>query len=207
MTTPEPTVFLVDDDHAMRDALGLLLDTAGFNTVSFSSATEFLERYDASQPGCLVLDIRMPGMSGMELQEALVEQTAGLPIIFLTGHGNVSMSAKAFRTGAIDFLEKPFDEAMLLERIHEALGIDKTNRESAARHAHASSRLSVLTPREREVMLLLVAGNTNKEIAAKLDLSTRTIETHRGRVMEKTGVQSVAELVELAISSGSYTPK
>ena len=207
MTTPEPTVFLVDDDHAMRDALGLLLDTAGFNTVSFSSATEFLERYDASQPGCLVLDIRMPGMSGMELQEALVEQTAGLPIIFLTGHGNVSMSAKAFRTGAIDFLEKPFDEAMLLERIHEALGIDKTNRESAARHAHASSRLSVLTPREREVMLLLVAGNTNKEIAAKLDLSTRTIETHRGRVMDKTGVQSVAELVELAISSGSYTPK
>ena len=207
MTTPEPTVFLVDDDHAMRDALGLLLDTAGFNTVSFSSATEFLERYDASQPGCLVLDIRMPGMSGMELQEALVEQTAGLPIIFLTGHGNVSMSAKAFRTGAIDFLEKPFDEAVLLERIHEALGIDKTNRESAARHAHASSRLSVLTPREREVMLLLVAGNTNKEIAAKLDLSTRTIETHRGRVMDKTGVQSVAELVELAISSGSYTPK
>ena len=191
----------------MRDALGLLLDTAGFNTVSFSSATEFLERYDASQPGCLVLDIRMPGMSGMELQEALVEQTAGLPIIFLTGHGNVSMSAKAFRTGAIDFLEKPFDEAVLLERIHEALGIDKTNRESAARHAHASSRLSVLTPREREVMLLLVAGNTNKEIAAKLDLSTRTIETHRGRVMDKTGVQSVAELVELAISSGSYTPK
>ena len=207
MTTPEPTVFLVDDDHAVRDALGLLLDTAGFNTVSFSSATEFLERYDASQPGCLVLDIRMPGMSGMELQEALVEQTAGLPIIFLTGHGNVSMSAKAFRTGAIDFLEKPFDEAVLLERIHEALGIDKTNRESAARHAHASSRLSVLTPREREVMLLLVAGNTNKEIAAKLDLSTRTIETHRGRVMDKTGVQSVAELVELAISSGSYTPK
>ena len=207
MTTPEPTVFLVDDDHAMRDALGLLLDTAGFNTVSFSSASEFLERYDASQPGCLVLDIRMPGMSGMELQEALVEQTAGLPIIFLTGHGNVSMSAKAFRTGAIDFLEKPFDEAVLLERIHEALGIDKTNRESAARHAHASSRLSVLTPREREVMLLLVAGNTNKEIAAKLDLSTRTIETHRGRVMDKTGVQSVAELVELAISSGSYTPK
>ena len=207
MTTPEPTVFLVDDDHAMRDALGLLLDTAGFNTVSFSSATEFLERYDASQPGCLVLDIRMPGMSGMELQEALVEQTAGLPIIFLTGHGNVSMSAKAFRTGAIDFLEKPFDEAVLLERIHEALGIDKTNRESAARHAHASSRLSVLTPREREVMLLLVAGNTNKEIAAKLDLSTRTIETHRGRVMDKTGVQSVAELVELAISSGSYIPK
>ena len=207
MTTPEPTVFLVDDDHAVRDALGLLLDTAGFNTVSFSSASEFLERYDASQPGCLVLDIRMPGMSGMELQEALVDQAAGLPIIFLTGHGNVRMSAKAFRTGAIDFLEKPFDEAVLLERIHEAMDLDKTKRESAARHAHASSRLSVLTPREREVMLLLVAGNTNKEIAAKLDLSTRTIETHRGRVMDKSGVQSVAELVELAISSGSYTPK
>jgi FixJ family two-component response regulator len=207
MTKTEPTVFLVDDDHAVRDALELLLDTAGFNTVSFASATEFLESYDASQPGCLVLDIRMPGMSGMELQDALLTETAGLPIIFLTGHGNVSMSAKAFRTGAVDFLEKPFDEAVLLERIREALGLDRDNRESMARHARASSRLAVLTPREREVMLLLVAGNTNKEIAARLDLSTRTIETHRGRVMEKTGVQSVAELVELAISSGSYAPK
>jgi FixJ family two-component response regulator len=207
MTKTEPTVFLVDDDHAVRDALELLLDTAGFNTVSFASATEFLESYDASQPGCLVLDIRMPGMSGMELQDALLTETAGLPIIFLTGHGNVSMSAKAFRTGAVDFLEKPFDEAVLLERIREALKLDRDNRESMARHARASSRLAVLTPREREVMLLLVAGNTNKEIAARLDLSTRTIETHRGRVMEKTGVQSVAELVELAISSGSYAPK
>lgn len=207
MTNPKPTVFLVDDDHAVRDAMELLLDTAGFSTVSFASATEFLERYDASQPGCLVLDIRMPGMSGMELQEALVAEAVGLPIIFLTGHGNVRMSAKAFRTGAIDFLEKPFDETVLLQRIHEALRLDRANRESADRQAQASSRLAMLTPREREVMLLLVSGNANKEIAARLDLSTRTIETHRGRIMEKTGVQSVTELVELAISSGSYVPK
>lgn len=207
MTILEPTVFLVDDDHAVRDALELLLDTAGFNTVSFPSASEFLEHYTANQPGCLILDIRMPGMSGMELQEALVAKAVDLPIIFLTGHGNVRMSAKAFRTGAIDFLEKPFDEAVLLRRIHEALRLDRANRESAARQAMASNRLAELTPREREVMLLLVAGNANKEIAAKLDLSTRTVETHRGRIMEKTGVQSVTELVELAISSGSYVPK
>ncbi len=207
MTEPKPTVFLVDDDHAVRDALELLLDTAGFNTVSFSSATEFLARYKADQPGCLVLDIRMPGMSGMELQDALVSEAVGLPIIFLTGHGNVRMSAKAFRTGAVDFLEKPFDESVLLQRIHEALRLDRANREAAARQTQASSRLAVLTPRESEVMLLLVAGNANKEIAAKLDLSTRTVETHRGRIMEKTGVQSVTELVELAISSGSYVPR
>ena len=204
MTTHEPTVFLVDDDHAVRDALELLLDSAGLRTVSYSSAADFLDDFDQNRPGCLVLDIRMPGMSGMELQTALTAKDVNIPIIFLTGHGNVSMSAKAFRSGAIDFLEKPFDENVLLERIQEALQLDQSNKNIAARRLDAHARLASLTPREREVMLLIVSGNANKEIATKLDLSTRTIETHRGRIMEKTAAHSLTDLVELAIASGSH---
>jgi two-component system response regulator FixJ len=203
MTGYKPTVFLVDDDNAVRDALELLLDSVDLNTMSYPSAAAFLDDFDQNRRGCLVLDIRMPGMSGMELQTALVEKSINIPIIFLTGHGNVSMSAKAFRTGAIDFLEKPFDENVLLERIQEAMQLDQSNQALAARRADASTCLATLTPREREVMLLIVAGNANKEIATKLDLSTRTIETHRGRILEKTGAQSLADLIELAIASGS----
>jgi two-component system response regulator FixJ len=203
MSGYKPTVFLVDDDNAVRDALELLLDSVDLNTMSYPSAAAFLDDFDQNHRGCLVLDIRMPGMSGMELQAALAEKSITIPIIFLTGHGNVSMSAKAFRTGAIDFLEKPFDENVLLERIQEAMQLDQSNQALAARRADASTRLATLTPREREVMLLIVAGNANKEIATKLDLSTRTIETHRGRILEKTGAQSLADLIELAIASGS----
>jgi len=203
----KPTVFLVDDDNAVRDALELLLDSAGLSTVSYSSAAAFLEDFDRNCRGCLVLDIRMPGMSGMELQAALAEKSVNIPIIFLTGHGNVSMSARAFRTGAIDFLEKPFDENILLERIQEAIRLDQSNQTVAARRVNASTRMASLTPREREVMLLIVAGNANKEIATKLDLSTRTIETHRGHILEKTGAQSLADLIELAIASGSHELK
>ena len=204
MTGYEPTVFLVDDDHAVRDALELLLESAGLRTVSYSSAAAFLEGFEKNRRGCLVLDIRMPGMSGMELQAALAEKSVNIPIIFLTGHGNVSMSAKAFRTGAIDFMEKPFNENVLLERIQEAIQLDQSNQAVAARRVDANSRLASLTPREREVMLLIVAGNANKEIATKLNLSTRTIETHRGHILEKTGAQSLADLIELAIASGSH---
>ncbi|MEN8204552.1 MAG: response regulator [Pseudomonadota bacterium] len=207
MTTFEPTVFLVDDDHAVRDALELLLDSAGLRTVSYPSAAAFLEKFDQKHRGCLVLDIRMPGMSGMELQAALTEKSINIPIIFLTGHGNVSMSAKAFRSGAIDFMEKPFNENVLLERIQEAIRQDQSNQDAATRRIDASTRLASLTPREREVMLLIVTGNANKEIATKLDLSTRTIETHRGRILEKTGAQSLADLIELAIASGNHELK
>ena len=207
MSAYKPTVFLVDDDNAVRDALELLLDSVGLSTVSYSSAAAFLDEFDQNRHGCLVLDIRMPGMSGMELQAALAEKSVNIPIIFLTGHGNVSMSAKAFRTGAIDFLEKPFDENVLLERIQEAIQLDQSNQAVAARRVDASTRMASLTPREREVMLLIVAGNANKEIATKLDLSTRTIETHRGRILEKTGAQSLTDLIELAIASGSHELK
>ena len=204
MTDTEPTVFLVDDDHAVRDALELLLEAASFKTASFENAMAFLDAYTQNQAGCLVLDIRMPDMSGMELQDALTERGITLPIIFLTGHGNVPMSARAFRTGAIDFMEKPFDENALLERIGEAIQLDRTNRESTARRENARARLTTLTPRERQVMLLVVAGKVNKEIAAELNLSHRTVEIHRSRVMEKTGTQSLPKLIELAVASGLY---
>ena len=204
MTDTEPTVFLVDDDHAVRDALELLLEAASFKTASFENATAFLDAYTQNQAGCLVLDIRMPDMSGMELQDVLTARKITLPIIFLTGHGNVPMSARAFRTGAIDFMEKPFDENALLERIGEAIQLDRTNRETTARRENARARLTTLTPRERQVMLLVVAGKVNKEIAAELNLSHRTVEIHRGRVMEKTGTQSLPKLIELAVASGLY---
>jgi RNA polymerase sigma factor (sigma-70 family) len=203
MEIPEQTVFIVDDDHGVRDALEILVDSAGFEARSFSSAVEFLERYEPGSPGCLVLDIRMPNMSGLELQDTLAEKAITLPIIFLTGHGNVSMSARAFRSGAIDFLEKPFGEDELIERIHEALRKDRANREDESRRKSAHDRLASLTPREYEVMRLLVAGRSNKEIAEELGLSPRTIETHRGRIMDKTDVESLAELVELSIIAGS----
>ena len=204
MTDTEPTVFLVDDDHAVRDALELLLEAASFKTASFENAMAFLDAYKQNQAGCLVLDIRMPDMSGMELQDALKERGITLPIIFLTGHGNVPMSARAFRTGAIDFMEKPFDESALLERIGEAIQLDRTNRETVARRENARARLTTLTPREQQVMLLVVTGKVNKEIAAELNLSHRTVEIHRSRVMEKTGTQSLTRLIELAVASGLY---
>ena len=205
MTNTAPTVFLVDDDHAVRDALALLLESAAFRTATFATAAEFLDACTPDQAGCLVLDIRMPGMSGMELQEALVVKEISLPIIFLTGHGNVAMSAKAFRSGAVDFMEKPFDENVLLTRIKEAIHLDHTNREIAGRLATARAKLATLTPREQQVMLLVVAGKVNKEIASELNLSHRTIEIHRGRVMEKTGARSLTHLIELAVASGLYT--
>jgi len=200
----DPTVFLVDDDHAVRDALDLLLEAASFKTASFENARAFLDAYKDNQAGCLVLDIRMPDMSGMELQDALIARKITLPIIFLTGHGNVPMSARAFRSGAIDFMEKPFDESTLLERIREAIQLDRTNRETAARREIAGARLTTLTQREQQVMLLVVAGKVNKEIATELNLSHRTIEIHRGRVMEKTGARSLTQLIELAVASGLY---
>ena len=198
MMDAAPTVFLVDDDQAVRDALELLLETAGLRTESYPSAETFLDNSDPDRPGCLVLDIRMPGMSGMNLQKALAVRDITLPIIFLTGHGTVPMSATAFRRGAVDFMEKPFDEDLLLERIHEAIGRDQANRDALARRAHAEARVASLTPREREVMWLIVDGRSNKEIAARLDLSHRTVETHRARIMDKTGMGSLADLIELA---------
>ena len=204
MKNTESTIFLVDDDEAVRDALELLMETAQFNTESFDSAEAFLDACDPDRPGCLVLDIRMPGMSGIKLQEELAARGIIIPIIFLSGHGTVPMSAQAFRSGAIDFMEKPFEENILLERIQEAIRFDQSNREALGKQEKAQSRLASLTPREDEIMWLIVAGKANKEIAAELDLSHRTVESHRGRIMEKTGAHSLPELVELARASKGF---
>ncbi len=201
MKNTESTVFLVDDDQAVRDALVLLMETENLNTESFDSAEAFLGLCDPDRPGCLVLDVRMPGMSGIKLQEELAARGIVIPIIFLTGHADVSMSAQAFRSGAIDFMEKPFDENILLERIQEAIRLDQSNRKALDKQANAESRLASLTPREDEIMWLIVAGKANKEIAAELDLSHRTVESHRGRIMEKTGARSLPDLVELTRAS------
>ena len=202
----KPTVFLVDDDQAVRNALELLLETTQHRTESFASAEDFLEACNPDQPGCLVLDIRMPGISGMHLQEMLIDRAITLPVIFLTGHGNVPMSAQAFRHGAIDFMEKPFDEGRLLERIEEAIRLDRDNRAAHLRQAQASARLAPLTPREAEIMWLIVSGKSNKQIARELKLSNRTVETHRGRIMEKTAARSLVELITLAQDSRGSDP-
>ncbi len=197
----EPTVFLVDDDSAVRKALELLMETAKFSAESFATAKDFLAVFDADRPGCLVLDLRMPGMSGIKLQQELAARGSIIPVIFLTGHGDISMSAQAFRSGAVDFMEKPFDEGLLLERIQEAIQLDQSNRKALARRADAAARLKSLTPREREVMWLVAAGKASKVIARELGLSHRTVETHRSRIMEKTGSGSLAELIELSQTS------
>ncbi len=196
------TVFLVDDDPAVRNALECLMDAAQLRYRSFDTAEAFLDACDPDQPGCLVLDIRMPGISGLQLQEALTDRNIILPVIFLTGHGNVAMSAQAFRRGAVDFLEKPFNENILLDRIVEAIRTDQANRAALATRQDARTRLASLTPRETEIMQLVVTGRTNKEIAAQLNLSYRTVETHRSRIMDKTGAGSLADLISLARRSG-----
>jgi FixJ family two-component response regulator len=204
MPEDKGNIYVVDDDDAVRKSLQLLFKTVGIEAVGFESGDEFLHAFDNDWQGCIVLDIRMPGMSGMELQDALIASGISLPVIFLTAHGNVPMSARAFRKGAVDFMEKPFDESDLLERISEAIQLDRTNREAAAKQEDARTRLATLTPREHQVMLLTVAGKANKEIAAELELSHRTVEIHRGRVMEKTAARSLTSLIELAVASGFH---
>jgi two-component system, LuxR family, response regulator FixJ len=190
-------VYVVDDDDAVRDSLKLLLKSVDLPSRSFASAGEFLESYDADVPSCLVADIRMPGMSGLELQEELVRRKAGLPIIFVTGHGDVPMAVKAMKAGAMDFLQKPFRDQDLLDRVYRALQQDKDKRRSRQEARKAQRCLESLTPRETEVMDKVVRGQANKVIAQDLGVSQRTVELHRARVMHKMGVRSLAELVRL----------
>lgn len=191
------TVFVVDDDAAVRHSLALLIRSMSLQVELFESAAAFLERYDEECCGCLILDIRMPGMSGLELQQTMTETGGGLPIIFVTGHGSVQMAVQAMRRGAVDFLEKPFDDQALLDRINQALDLDRNNREVRQELAHARAKLGSLTPRELQVMHCIVAGQANKVIAADLGLSERTVEIHRAKVMAKTGASSLAELVAM----------
>jgi two-component system response regulator FixJ len=202
VSNARPTVFVVDDDNAVRDALRFLLRSVGLAVETFASATEFLDAYRDDRPGCLVLDIRMPGMTGLELQDKLIERRSILPIIFITGHGDVPMAVEAMQAGAMDFIQKPFRDQDLLDRIHQAIDKDAKTRQSLGELAAIRTRLASLTPREREVMDLVVHGKANKVIAGDLDLSQRTVEIHRARVMEKMEASSLAHLVRMVLEIG-----
>ena len=194
------TVYVVDDDDGMRRALSLLLNTVGYKTAAFESPKEFLDKFKPNTGGCLVLDIRMPGMSGLELQQHLNRMGSLLPVIFVTGHGDVPMAVQAMKEGAFEFLQKPFRDQDLLDRINHALEQDKEIRSTLARRADVLRRFESLTPREKEVMAMVVDGVANKVIAVDLGLSERTVEIHRAKVMEKMGARSVAHLVKLQMS-------
>lgn len=195
-----PAVYVVDDDDGMRRALDTLLSTVGYKTAVFSHPSEFLANFKAEAPGCLVLDIRMPDMSGLEVQQHLNRMGSMLPLIFITGHGDVPMAVQAMKEGAFEFIQKPFRDQDLLDRIDHALKQDAENRSTVARRAEVQRRLESLTPRERQVMDLVVDGAANKVIAIDLDLSERTVEIHRAKVMEKMGARSVAHLVKLHLT-------
>lgn len=200
------TVFVIDDDDAVRDALELLIQSVGLDVSTFPSAVTFLERYAKGHRGCLLVDIRMPGMSGLDLQEQLLTMGSTLPLIFITGHGDVQMAVRAMRRGAFDFLLKPFHDQELLDRIHHALKLDAKLYEEQTEQARIQDRLDSLTPRERQVMDLVVQGYANKVIASRLDLSQRTVELHRAKVMDKMDASSLAQLVRIAIRiEGSET--
>ncbi|PZN33607.1 MAG: DNA-binding response regulator [Proteobacteria bacterium] len=192
-----PVIYVVDDDDGMRRALTVLMQTVGYTTVAFGRPTEFLANYDPNQPGCLLLDVRMPEMSGLEVQQTLNRRGSMLPVILITGHGDIPMAVQAMKDGAFDFLQKPFRDQDLLDRINAALKQDAENREIVERHADLRRRLESLTPREREVMELVVDGRANKVVAIDLGLSERTVEIHRANVMEKMGARSVAHLVKM----------
>jgi FixJ family two-component response regulator len=202
MPPPEPTVFVVDDDRAMRESLSWLLDSVGLRVRSYATAADFLAEHDPAQPGCLVLDVRMPGMSGLDLQAELARRGVELPTIVITGHAEVSMAVRAVKAGAIDFIEKPFSDQLLLDRVRQALEIDLEAREVRRRREDARRRLATLTAREREVLNLVVAGKANKEIASALGVSPKTVEVHRAHVMSKMCVDSLAELIRITLLAG-----
>lgn len=197
----QPTVFIVDDDPAIRFAMQALMDSVNIEHEIYSSGDEFLEHVDDHRPGCLVLDIRMPGLGGLELQEELIKRDSTLPIIFITGHGDVPMAVDAMQKGAVDFIQKPFRDQDLLDRIREALKTDAERREEQQKHAEVAERLARLTNREREVFDLVVTGKPNKVIAYELGVSQRTVEIHRARVMEKMQARSLADLVKMHMTA------
>jgi len=203
----ETTVFVVDDDVAMRRSLENLIRSVGLRVEAFASAQEFLSSKREDVPGCLVLDVRLPGLSGLDLQKRLAEVDIEIPIIFITGHGDIPMTVQAMKAGAVEFLAKPFRDQDLLDAIQQALERDSKAREQRAEVEVLRSRFELLTPREREVMPLLVAGLLNKQIAVELGSSETTVKIHKHHVMEKMRAGSLAELVTIAARIGSPTPK
>ncbi|MCB1918546.1 MAG: response regulator transcription factor [Candidatus Competibacteraceae bacterium] len=204
---PTPTVFLIDDDQAIRDAVGLLLRAHGLAVETFANAVDFLESDAIQRPGCLLLDVRMPGMSGLDLQKHLRTRNQQVPIIFITGHGDVPMAIRAMKAGAFDFVEKPFQAETLLGRVHDALAFDAQERCRQAQRDEAAARMALLSPREREVLERVVAGQYNKVIAAELDISISTVEIHRKRVMKKLEAESLSDLIRLRALSNGENPE
>lgn len=199
----EQYVFIVDDDEALRDSLAWLLEGNGLRVRMFASATAFLEAYSNAMTGCLVLDVRMPGMSGLELHERLQGLGSTLPIIFVTGHGDVPMAVAALKKGATDFIEKPFNNNDILRLVEQCLATDRERAGQRRRQAEIRKRLDILTPREREVLERMTAGRLNKQIADELGISIKTVEVHRARVMDKMEVRSVAELVQCVMQDSN----
>ena len=194
-----PVVFVVDDEEAVRDSICLLLRSVGVRSRAFADARAFLDSYDPSEPGCLVLDIRMPRLSGMELQQELNRRGWAVPVIFITGHGDVPMAVEAMRAGAVDFLQKPFKDDELIRRVQKALEQDAVLRAQLSSLGQIRQAFDSLTPREREIAERLVAGEANKAIAIDLGLSERTVELHRAHVMQKMGARGVAQLVQMMV--------
>jgi FixJ family two-component response regulator len=205
MTDSEALVFVVDDDGSVRKALARLIRSVGLNVETFASAREFLAREPHPSPACLILDIRMPGSSGLDLQKELAATGSALPIIFMTGHGTIPMSVQAMRTGAVDFLEKPLEDQALIDAVQEALKKDQRARQAKAELKEIHEQVNSLTPREREVFGLVVTGKLNKQIAFELGTSEKTIKAQRAQVMKKMQANSLADLVRLAVKVGIKT--
>jgi FixJ family two-component response regulator len=203
MSDAENIVYIVDDDEAVRDSLCFLLKSVGIAGNAFSSGNEFLEAYDLDWQGCILLDIRMPGVSGMEVQRQLAERNCALPVIFITGHGDIPMAVEAMHLGAFDFIQKPFHDQELLDRIQQALATYRETQDELALKKEVQERYEKLTPREKEVMEAVVRGHANKVIAMDLELSQRTVEIHRARVMEKMQARSLASLVKFSLLRNS----
>jgi FixJ family two-component response regulator len=199
MNQRSATVFIVDDDDAVRSSLRLLLKSVGLSAVAYPSARDFLSAWNPDQPSCLVLDVRMPGISGLELQEELNRRGAIVPVIFITGHGDIPMAVEAMQHGAFDFLQKPFRDQDLIDRIQKAITRDAENRAQLLEKDRIRARYESLTPREREVLALVTSGKANKVMAGDLGVSQRTVEIHRARVMEKMEAASLAQLVRMVL--------
>ncbi len=196
----DATVFIVDDDREVRQAVALLMESVGLPVETYGSADQFLGAFDPERPGCLILDVRMPGMSGLELQAQLAAAEIHPPVIIITGHGDVPMAVRAVQAGAVDFIEKPFNDQALLDSVHRALEQDARRRGQVRELAGIRRRLDSLTPREREVLKLVVSGLRNKMIAAELDVSQSTVEAHRARVMEKMQARTLSDLMRMVLS-------
>ncbi len=196
----EARVFVVDDDQEVRDALELLMESVGLPVSTYESAQAFLDAFDPNLPGCVVLDVRMPGMSGMDLQARLAAENPHPPVIMITGHGDVSMAVRAVQSGAVDFIEKPFNDQALLDSVHRAIEQDARQRGKASRLSELVQRYESLTPREKEVLKLVASGQRNKVIAAELYVTQSTVEAHRAKVMEKMGAHSLSDLMRMVIA-------